>query len=188
MTILEVIKRAEKRQKTLSKNTAKVYIRRKGWKNLVDPVNLNWVFGEHNATPFKESDNRYVPNKENLLSNDWELFTHFYCTETENKDSKPKTVTISKENIAKSIEQIEIAKASLASLNKEVKCVEAVFEKTYGISFDCFRKNSNILIDKESRFLYLFAAITLGYSNAVNNCLNKINAELNNLNADKKTE
>ena len=190
MTILEAIKKAERLQNSIYANIAKVYIRRKGWTNLIDPVDLGWVSGEKTVTPFKESDNGYAPNKESLLSNDWELFIHYYyCTpETKNKELKPETTTISKETFLKSIEQIEKAKSCLNSLNEHIKDVKTVFEKTYGISFDCFKRNSDILIDKENKILYLFVLITLGYSNAINSCLIKVKAELDNLNVDKKTE
>ena len=189
MTILEVVKKAEEKQKTLGINTAKVYIRRHDWTNLVDPVDFGWVSGENTATPFKESSNGYAPSKESLLSNDWELFVrHYYETKTENKESKPETATIPKEVFLNSIEQIARAKHCINSLNEHIKDVKAVFEKTYGISFNCFRRNTDILVDKENKILYLFALITSAYSIEINSCLSKIETELDSLKVDEKTE
>jgi hypothetical protein len=45
MTLLEVIKEAEKKQKSLDA-CGKVYIRRKSWENLIDPVSFRWFYGE----------------------------------------------------------------------------------------------------------------------------------------------
>lgn len=191
MTLLEVIKKAEEKQKTLGENTAKVYIRRKGWVNLLDPINFSLVYGEYNITPFKECVSDYAPNKENLLSNNWELFTHYFAPEAKNKNNeepKPEPTSIPRETFINSIEQIAKAKFCLNSLNEHVKDIKTVFETTYGISFDCFKRNTNILIDKETSILYLFAVIVSSYSKEINGCLSKIEAELDNLNGGKKTE
>lgn len=191
MTLLEVIKKAEEKQKTLGENTAKVYIRRKGWVNLLDPINFSLVYGEYNITPFKECVSDYAPNKENLLSNNWELFTHYFAPEAENKnnkETKPEPTSIPRETFINSIEQIAKAKFCLNSLNEHVKDIKTVFETTYGISFDCFKKNTNILVDKETSILYLFTLIASSYSKEINGCLSKIEAELDNLNSGKKTE
>ena len=45
MTLLEAIKEAEKKQKSLDA-CGKVYIRRKSWENLIDPVSFRWFYGE----------------------------------------------------------------------------------------------------------------------------------------------
>lgn len=45
MTLLEALKKAEEKQKILGENTVKVYIRRKGWKNIIDPVDFAWMHG-----------------------------------------------------------------------------------------------------------------------------------------------
>lgn len=191
MTILEAIKKAEERQKTLGENTAKIYIRRKDWVNLLDPIDFSLVYGEYNITPFKKIVGGCALNKENLLNNNWELFTRYFAPETENKDNKesvPESTSIPRKIFINSIEQIAKAKFCLNSLNEHVKDIKTVFETTYGISFDCFKRNTNILIDKENRILYLFAIIASSYSKEINNCLSKIEAELDNLNGGKKTE
>lgn len=191
MTILEAIKKAEEKQNTLGENTAKVYICRKGWVNLLDPVDFSLVYGEYNITPFKKITSSYTPNKESLLSNNWELFTHYFAQKTENKDNKEakqESTTIPRETFVNSIEQIAKAKFCLNSLNEYVKDIKTVFETTYGISFDCFKRNRNILIDKETSILYLFAIIASSYSKEINECLSKIETEFDNLNCDKKTE
>ena len=197
MTLLEAIKKAEETQKTLGENIVKVYIRRIGWKNVVDPVNFLWV-----RTPLDESISaicktpiKFHPNKNDVINNnnDWELFTHFYHREPEaknkdNKETKPESTTIPRDNIANAINQIAKAKFCLNSLNEHINDIKTVFEATYGISFDCFKRNRNILIDKKTNILYLFAIIASSYSKEINECLSKIEAEFDNLNGDKKTE
>lgn len=189
MTLLEAIKKAEEKQKTLGENTAKVYIYRKGWVNLLNPVDFSLVCGEYNITPFKELVSGYIPNKESLLSNDWVLFVHCLNPELKYyKEVKPESTSIPRETFINSIEQIAKAKFCLNSLNEHVKDIKTVFETTYGISFDCFKRNTNMLIDKETSILYLFAVITSSYNKEINACLSKVEAELDNLNGGKKTE
>lgn len=77
MTILEAIKKAEERQKTISTNICKIYIRRKDWNDLVDPVDFACVYGEKSKTPFIKSENACAVGKESLLANDWGIFTHY---------------------------------------------------------------------------------------------------------------
>lgn len=59
MTLLETIKKAEEKQKTLDA-CGKVYIRRKSWENLIDPVSFRWFYGE---PLFKKTDISYTPSK-----------------------------------------------------------------------------------------------------------------------------
>ena len=189
MTLLEAIKNAGEKQKTLGEYTAKVYIyiRRRGWVNLVDPVDFVWVNGEKSEYPFKIIST-FKPDKESLLSNDWILFVHCLNIELKHKEPKPEPTSIPRETFINSIEQIAKAKFCLNSLNEHIKDIKTVFETTYGINFDCFKRNTDILIDKENRILYLFAVIASAYSKEINQCLSKIEAELDNLNGDKKTE
>lgn len=189
MTLLETIKKAEEKQKTLGENTVKVYIRRKGWKNIIDPVDFVWMHSL--KLPFHKTNVKFKPNKDDVINNDWELFIHYFSPKTENKDNKeakPESTTIPRDNITNAINQITKAKFCLNSLNEHVKDIKTVFETTYGISFDCFKRNRNILIDKETSILYLFAVIASNYSKEINECLSKIEAEFDNLNVDKKTE
>ena len=189
MTLLEAIKKAEEKQKNLSESTTKVYIRRKDWKNVVDPVDFAWMYTS--KLPFHKTNVEFKPNKDDVINNDWELFTHYFSPESENKDNKeakPESTTIPRDNITNAINQIAKAKFCLNSLNEHVKDIKTVFETTYGISFDCFKRNRNILIDKETSILYLFAIIALSYSKEINECLSKIETELDNLNGNKKTE
>ena len=187
MTLLEVIKKAEEKQKILGENTTKVYIRRKDWKNVVDPVDFAWMYTS--KLPFHKTNVKFKPSKNDIINYDWELL--YSLPETENKDNKevkPESTTIPRDNITNAINQIAKAKFCLNSLNEHVKDIKTVFETTYGISFDCFKRNRNILIDKETSILYLFAIIASSYSKEINDCLSKIEAELDNLNGDKKTE
>lgn len=187
MTLLEAIKKAEEKQNILGENTTKVYIRRKGWKNVVDPVDFAWMHGL--KLPLHKTNIEFKPNKDDIINSDWELF--YFLPETENKDnkdSKPESTTITRDNITNVINQIAKAKFCLNSLNEHVKDIKTVFETIYGISFDCFKRNKNILIDKETNILYLFAIIASSYSKEINECLSKIEAEFDNLNDDKKTE
>ncbi len=192
MTLLEAIKKAEEKQKTLGENTAKVYIRRKDWVNLLDPVDFGWNFGENTATPFKESSNEYIPNK-SLLSNDWELFIHYYYYAPEaenknNKETKPKLALIPKENITNSIEQIMLVKNLLKETLKNADLIVKVFQTQYGINFNDFVKKPELVTDKETRFLYLFTKLTMECIENVDGCLNKVIAELGNPEVDEKTE
>ena len=149
MTLLEALKKAEEKQKTLGENTVKVYIRRKGWKNIIDTVDFTWMHGL--KLPFHKTNVEFKPNKDDLINNDWELFTHYFSPEAENKDNKEakqESTTIPRDNTANVINQIAKAKFCLNSLNEHVKDIKTVFETIYGISFDCFKRNKNILIDK----------------------------------------
>lgn len=187
MTLLEAIKKAEEKQKNLSESITKVYIRRKGWKNVVDPVDFAWMYTS--KLPFHKTNVKFKPSKNDIINYDWELL--YSLPEAENKDNKetkPESTTISRDNITNAINQIAKAKFCLNSLNEHVKDIKTVFETTYGISFDCFKRNRNILIDKETSILYLFAIIASSYSKEINECLNKIEAEFDNLNSGKKTE
>lgn len=197
MTLLEAIKEAEKIQKELaSKKLAskcvKIYIYRKEWSILVDPVNFTRIHGYWDKKPFTpyETSGEFYPNKNDVISNDWELFKHYYPTKSKenNKEAKPDSTTITRDNVTNVISQIAKAKFCLNSLNEHVKDIKTVFEATYGISFDCFKRNRNILIDKETNILYLFAIIASSYSKEINDCLSKIETELDSLNGGKKTE
>ena len=186
MTLLEVIKKAEEKQKILG-NTTKVYIRRKSWKNVIDPVDFTWMYTS--KLLFHKTNMEFKPRKNDIINNDWELFYSLpEAKNKNNKDAKPESTTIPRENITNAINQIAKAKFCLNSLNEHVKDIKTVFETTYGISFDCFKRNRNILIDKETSILYLFAMIASSYSKEINECLSKIEAEFDNLNSDKKTE
>lgn len=187
MTLLEAIKKAEEKQKKLGESTTKVYIRRKGWKNVVDPVDFAWMY--ISKLPFHKTNVKFKPSKNDIINYDWELL--YSLPEVENKDNKeakPESTTIPRDNITNAINQIAKAKFCLNSLNEHVKDIKTVFETTYGISFDCFKRNRNILIDKETSILYLFAIIASSYSKEINECLSKIETELDNLNGNKKTE
>lgn len=187
MTLLEAIKKAEEKQKVLGESATKVYIRRKGWKNIIDPVDFVWI--RTSNFPFYKTNVKFKPSKNDIINNDWELF--YSLPEVENKDNKEtksESTTIPKDNITNVINQIAKAKFCLNSLNEHVKDIKTVFETIYGISFDCFKKNKNILIDKETSILYLFVIIASSYSKEINECLNKIETELDNLNGGKKTE
>lgn len=189
MTLLEAIKKAEEKQKTLGENTVKVYIRRKGWKNVIDPVDFMWMYAS--KLPFYKTNVEFKPSKNDIINNNWELFYSLPETENkDNKDSKPDSTTITRDNVTNVINQIAKAKFCLNSLNEHVKDIKTVFETIYGISFDCFKRNKNILIDKETSILYLFAVIASNYSKEINECLSKIEAEFDNLNLNdgKKTE
>lgn len=187
MTLLEALKKAEEKQKILGESITKVYIRRKGWKNIIDPVDFVWMHGL--KLPFHKTNVEFKPGRDDVINDDWELFYSLPKTENkDNKDSKPESTSIPRENITNAINQIAKAKFCLNSLNEHVKDIKTVFETTYGISFDCFKRNRNILIDKETSILYLFAVIASNYSKKINECLGKIEAEFDNLNVDKKTE
>lgn len=185
MTLLEVIKKAEEKQKILGENTTKIYIRRKGWKNVVDSVDFAWMYTS--KLPFHKTNVEFKPKKNDIINNDWELFYSLpEAKNKDNKETKSESTTIPRETFINSIEQIAKAKFRLNSLNERVKDIKTVFETTYGISFDCFKRNRNILIDKETSILYLFAIITSSYSKEINECLSKIETELDNLNGNKK--
>lgn len=187
MTLLEAIKKAEEKQKILGESTTKVYICRKGWKNVVDPVDFAWMYTS--KLPFHKTNVEFKPRKNDIINNDWELFYSLpEAKNKDNKETKPESTTIPRDNITNAINQIAKAKFCLNSLNEHVKDIKTVFETTYGISFDCFKRNRNILIDKETSILYLFAIIASSYSKEINECLSKIEAEFDNLNDDKKTE
>lgn len=186
MTLLEVIKKAEEKQKFLG-NTTKVYIRRKGWKNVIDPVDFAWMYTS--KLPIHKTNMEFKPRKNDIINNDWELFYSLpEAKNKDNKETKSESTTIPRETFINSIEQIAKAKFCLNSLNEHVKDIKTVFEATYGISFDCFKRNRNILIDKETNILYLFAIIASSYSKEINDCLSKIETELDSLNGGKKTE
>lgn len=184
MTILEAVKKAEKKQKTLG-TCGKVYIRRKSWENLIDPVSFKWFYGE---PLFKEADISYAPSKEGLLSNDWELFTRYYYSETKEKEPKPETTAISKENITNSIEQIMLAKGFLKETLKNADLTVKVFQAQYGINFNDFVKKPELITDNETRFLYFFTKLAMRCIENVDGCLNKVIAELGNPEVDEKTE
>lgn len=187
MTLLEAIKKAEEKQNILGENTTKVYIRRKGWKNVVDPVDFAWMYTS--KLLFHKTNMEFKPRKNDIINNDWELFYSLpEAKNKDNKETKSESTTIPRETFINSIEQIAKAKFCLNSLNEHVKDIKTVFETIYGISFDCFKRNKNILIDKETSILYLFAIIASSYSKEINECLSKIEAEFDNLNDDKKTE
>ena len=191
MTLLEAIKKAEEKQNTLGENTAKVYIRRKGWVNLLDPVNFSLVWGEYNTTPFKECASSYAPNKENLLSNNWELFTHYFAPEAKNRNNKkpkPESTLIPRENTINSIEQIMLAKGFLKETLKNADLIVKAFQTQYGINFNDFVEKPELITDNETRFLYLFAKLAMRCIENVNSCLNKVIAELGNPEVDEKTE
>lgn len=194
MTLLEVIKKAEEEQKTLG-DIAKVYIRRKSWKNIIDPVDFVWMHGL--KLPLHKTNMEFKPSKNDIINYDWELFydwklfTCYFSSEAKNKnnkETKSESTTIPRDNITNSINQIAKAKFCLNSLNEHINDIKTVFETTYGISFDCFKRNRNILIDKETNILYLFAIIASSYSKEINDCLSKIETELDSLNGGKKTE
>lgn len=189
MTLLEAIKRAEEEQKILGENTTKVYICRKGWKIVVvDPVDLALMYILKKSLIYK-ANIKFKPGKDDIINSDWKLF--YFSPEVENKDNKeakPESTTIPRDNITNAINQIAKAKFCLNSLNEHVKDIKTVFETIYGISFDCFKRNKNILIDKETSILYLFAIIASSYSKEINECLSKIETEFDNLNGSKKTE
>lgn len=186
MTLLEVIKKAEEKQKILG-NTTKVYIRRKSWKNVIDPVDFAWMYTS--KLLFHKTNMEFKPRKNDIINNDWELFYSLpEAKNKDNKETKSESTTIPRETFINSIEQIAKAKFCLNSLNEHVKDIKTVFEATYGISFDCFKRNRNILIDKETNILYLFAIIASSYSKEINDCLSKIETELDSLNCGKKTE
>ena len=131
----------------------------------------------------------FEPRKNDIINNDWELFYSLpEAKNKDNKETKSESTTIPRETFINSIEQIAKAKFCLNSLNEHVKDIKTVFEATYGISFDCFKRNRNILIDKETNILYLFAIIASSYSKEINDCLSKIETELDSLNGGKKTE
>lgn len=184
MTLLEAIKEAEKKQKSLDA-CGKVYIRRKSWENLIDPVSFRWFYDE---PLFKKADISYTPSKESLLSNDWELFTRYYYSETKEKEPKLETTTISKENITNSIEQIMLVKGLLKETLKNADLIVKVFQTRYGINFNDFVKKPELITDNETRFLYLFTKLTMECIENVGGCLNKVIAELGNPEIDEKTE
>ena len=185
MIILEAVKKAEEKQKTLSINTAKVYIRRKGWTNLINPVDFGWTSGENTATPFKESDNSYAPNKESLLANDWELFTHYFDLSTKDKTQEKENVN---ENITDILNQIAKIKKLLVNFEEDTTDIKALFEKNYGINYNYFVKNPTILKDREDACLYFFAELATANINKINNNLNEIIAKLSGMRNAEKTE
>lgn len=193
MTLLEAIKLADKKQKYLGENV-KVYIYRHDWNNkLVDTVDFTWALArtpieKSYPTIFRRTSIIFRPNKDDIISDDWKLFTYYLDDLKENEEVKPESISISREAFVNSIEQVTKVKSCLNILNERVKNVENVFETIYGINFNCFKENANILIDKETRMLYLFVAIFSNYSKEINERLNKIESELNNLNSDEKTE
>lgn len=189
MTLLEAIKKAEEKQKTLGENTVKVYIRRKDWKNIIDPVDFTWMYGL--KLPFHKTNVEFKPNKDDVINNDWELFTHYFSPEAENKDNKktkPEYTTIPRDNIANAIEQIMLVKELLKETLKNADLIVKVFQTRYGINFNDFVKKPELITDSETRFLYLFTKLTMECVENVDGCLNKVIAELGNPEVDEKTE
>ena len=175
MTLLEAIKKAEEKQKVLGESATKVYIRRKGWKNVVDPVDFAWMYTS--KLPFHKTNVEFKPRKNDIINNDWELF--YSLPEAENKDNKEtksESTSISKEekeNIINAIEQIALIKKELNFLSKEVTKNREMFEKNYGINFERYIENSKILIDSESSALYFFVEIVRIIIKSTNTHLNK---------------
>ncbi len=151
MTLLEVIKKAEEKQKILGENTAKVYIRRKDWSNVIDPVAFVWVYApldENLTLPFRKTSTKFEPSKGDVTNNDWELFTHYFSPKAENKDnkdSKPES-TIPSENVTNVINQIVFTKKKLNELLEDTTKIKAMFEKNYGIKFNYFVKIQKFLL------------------------------------------
>lgn len=175
MTLLEAIKKAEEKQKVLGENTTKVYIRRKGWKNVIDPVDFAWMYTL--KFPFYKTDIKFKPSKDDVINTDWVLFYSLPKAENKNnKDSKPESTSISKEekeNIINAIEQIALIKKELNFLSKEVTKNREMFEKNYGINFERYIENPKIFIDSESSALYFFVEIVRIIIKSTNTHLNK---------------
>ena len=202
MTLLEAIKKAEEKQNTLGESTAKVYIRRKGWTNLVDPIDFLWTYTpfnidkslvESNSTlPFRKASIKFNPNKDDVTNknNDWELFTHYFTPKTENKnnkESKPESTSTPKENITNSIKQIGFAKERLEKLSEDAVKIKKMFEKNYGIDFNYFVENPTILVDRESSVLYFFAEVTKTAIKEVDDYLNKAIVKINETELTEKS-
>ena len=109
-------------------------------------------------------------------------------SETKEKEPKPETTTISKENITNSIEQIMLVKGLLKETLKNADLIVKVFQTRYGINFNDFVKKPELITDNETRFLYLFTKLTMECIENVGGCLNKVIAELGNPEVDEKTE
>lgn len=202
MTFLEAIKEAEEKQKTLSENTAKIYIRRRDWANLIDPVDFLWMYTPFNINkplaesnsisilPFHKTNIEFKPNKVDIINNDWELFTYYFTSEAEsknNKESKPESTSIPKENITNSIKQIRFAKERLEKLSEDAVKIKKMFEKNYGVDFNYFIENPTILVDRESSVLYFFAEVTKTAIKEVDDYLNKAIIKINETELTEKS-
>lgn len=185
MTILEAIKKAEEKQKTVSINTCKIYIHRKDWNNLVDPVDFAYVYGEKSKTPFIKSENACAVGKESLLANDWELFTHYFDLKSNGEAKAKENIN---ENITDILNQIAKIKKILANFEEDTTDIKALFEKNYGINYNYFVKNPTILKDREDTCLYFFAELATANINKINNNLNEIIAKLSGVRNAEKTE
>lgn len=189
MTLLEVIKKAEEKQKILGENI-KVYIRRPNWNNkLVDPtdftlVNVSSELGEPRCT-FNKTPTEFCPNKYDMNSNSWELFIHCLNLK-ENKEAKPESTSITKENVTNAINQIALTKKKLNELLEDTTKIKAMFEKNYGINFDYFVKNPKILIDSEDAVLYFFAELVTATIKEINVYLHEAIVEFDKTDLNKK--
>ncbi len=198
MTLSEAIKKAEEKQNTLDKNTAKVYIRRRGWNNLIDPVDFLWMYTPFNINkplaesnsisilPFHKTNIEFKLNKIDIINNDWELFIYYFAPEAENKSNTESTST-PKENITNSIKQIGFAKERLEKLSEDAVKIKKMFEKNYGIDFNYFVENPTILVDRESSVLYFFAEVTKTAIKEVDDYLNKAIVKINETELTEKS-
>lgn len=185
MTLLEVIKKAEEKQKILGENTTKVYIRRKGWKNVVDPVDFAWMYTS--KLPFHKTNVKFKPSKNDIINYDWELFYSLPEAENKgNKEAKPESTSITKENVTNAINQIALTKKKLNELLEDTTKIKAMFEKNYGINFDYFVKNPKILIDSEDAVLYFFAELVTATIKEINVYLHEAIVEFDKTDSNKE--
>lgn len=185
MTLLEVIKKAEEKQKILGENTTKVYIRRKGWKNVIDPVDFAWMHGL--KLPLHKTNIEFKPSKDDVINTDWELFYSLPKAENKNnKDSKPESTLIPSENVTNAINQIALTKKKLNELLEDTTKIKAMFEKNYGINFDYFVKNPKILVNSEDAVLYFFAELVTATIKEINVYLHEAVVEFDKTDLNKK--
>ncbi len=185
MTILEAIKEAEEKQKNLGESTTKVYIRRKGWKNVVDPVDFAWMYTS--KLPIHKTNVEFKSSKDDVINNDWELF--YSLPEAENKDnknSKPESTLIPRENVINVIKQIVLIKKELDILSEDTTKIKAMFEKNYGIKFDYFVKNPKILVNREDAVLYFFAELVTATIKDINAYLHEAIVEFDKTDSNKE--
>lgn len=181
--------------KTNNDNIA-TYVRRESWKK--DNKYADTILSPHgfskqslchlhivNKNSLRISGS-FTPTVEDVLADDWVVYSRV-LNDCKQEDSNT-TPTSNNENVSKALEQLILAKGYLNELNRSIKAMKLIFEKTYGICFEKFALYPEIICEEEDRINAIFVALASDVDKMVGNCLKKAIKELDTESVDEKTE
>lgn len=181
-----------------AKNTdIATYIKRKSWysdNKYADMMLSPHGFSKHSLCHLRLVNEKtlrihggFTPTVEDILADDWVIVQRMLANIGGNEKSNV-TTTINDKNVSKALEQLILAKGYIKELNRSVKAMKTIFEKTYGICFEKFNLYPEIICDEEDRINGIFVTLASDVDKMVSSCLDKAIKELDTRPVDEKTE